>query len=168
MPELTPQERLQPSLLDRLTDNEPHKSTESRDKRIMSIKQLKTSVQRDLSWLFNTRNLATVIDLSKYPQITSSVLNYGIVELAGVTSSALDQGKLERELIKAIKAFEPRLFANTIKLTTKVNLNEANSNALTFELIADMWAHPMPLQLYVETEVDLENGTFSFSGFKDR
>ena len=164
MPELSPQERLQPSLLDRLTDNEPDKKTESREKRIMSVNQLKNSVQRDLSWLFNSRNLTYQLPFEQYPQIASSVLNYGIIELTGVSSSSLHQGKLERELIKAIKFFEPRLIATTIKLSTRINKDQANSNALTFELSADMWAQPMPIQLYVETEIDLERGCFNFKG----
>lgn len=33
MAELTPKDRLQPSLLDRLTDDEPDKTQESREKR---------------------------------------------------------------------------------------------------------------------------------------
>ncbi|MHC4560155.1 MAG: type VI secretion system baseplate subunit TssE, partial [Planctomycetota bacterium] len=38
MAELTPRDRLQPCLLDRLTDNEPEVSKESRDQRIVSIR----------------------------------------------------------------------------------------------------------------------------------
>ena len=164
MPELTPQERLQPSLLDRLTDDEPHKSTEPREKRIMSVNQLKNSVQRDLSWLFNTRNLTPLLPVTLYPEIASSVLNYGISELTGISSASLRQDKLERALIKAIKQFEPRLIANTIRLCARLNRDEANTNAVTFELTADMWAQPVPLQLYVQTEMDLENGAFCFKG----
>src|SRR4030095_6330362 len=36
MPELTPQERLQPALLDRLTDEEPERTQEARGKRVMA------------------------------------------------------------------------------------------------------------------------------------
>lgn len=164
MPELTPQERLQPCLLDRLTDDAPHKSTEPREKRIISVTEFRNSVQRDLSWLFNTRNLSPVLPIKLYPEIASSVLNYGINELTGISSSSLRQDKLERQLIKAIKQFEPRLIANTIKLSVRLNHDQASSNAVTFELTADMWAQPVPLHLYVETEMDLENGTFCFKG----
>ena len=36
MPELSPQERLQPALLDRLLDNEPEKKLEPREARVMT------------------------------------------------------------------------------------------------------------------------------------
>ena len=41
MAELTTQERLQPSLLDRLTDDEPGKHEESRDKRVITANRLR-------------------------------------------------------------------------------------------------------------------------------
>ena len=47
MAELTTRERLQPSLLDRLTDDAPQERVESRDKRVMSMRQLRTAVLRE-------------------------------------------------------------------------------------------------------------------------
>jgi len=168
MPELSPQERLQPSLLDRLTDDAPHQSSEPREKRIISVKELKKSLQRDLSWLLNTRNLSPLLEQKRHGEITSSVLNYGVSELTGISSASLRRDKLERELLRAIKQFEPRLIANSIRLSARINSEESNANAVTFELTADMWAQPMPLQLYMETEMDLENGTFSLKGQRTR
>ena len=48
MAELTPTERLQPSLLDRLTDDEPSHSQEARNRRVLSIQKLRESVLRDV------------------------------------------------------------------------------------------------------------------------
>jgi type VI secretion system protein ImpF len=56
MAELTPQERLQPSLLDRLTDEEPDQLQESREKRVLSMSRLRDFVLRDLAWLFNAEH----------------------------------------------------------------------------------------------------------------
>src|SRR3954470_11693666 len=109
MAELTQKERLQPSLLDRLTDNEPEERQESREKRILSPSRLRESVRRDLTWLFNTPNLATVVDLEGFPLVAQSVVNYGLPSLAGRTSSGVDVPELERLLRQAIWSFEPRL-----------------------------------------------------------
>ena len=46
---LHPQDRLQPALLDRLTDDEPEKKQEPRESRVLSKKQLRQSVLRDLA-----------------------------------------------------------------------------------------------------------------------
>jgi type VI secretion system protein ImpF len=53
MAELFQKERLQPSLLDRLADDEPYKKTESRDQRVLSFHKLKQFVLRDLQWLLS-------------------------------------------------------------------------------------------------------------------
>ena len=90
MPELTLQERLQPSLLDRLTDDDPQRQQESRGERVMSMRQLRESVLRDLGWLLNTSNLTSVHDLTAYPQVAQSVLNYGVPDLTGLTVSSVD------------------------------------------------------------------------------
>ena len=57
-------ERLQPSLLDRLTDLEPNQKSESKDARVIDILRLRDIIRRDLSWLLNANNQDTVIDLS--------------------------------------------------------------------------------------------------------
>ena len=41
MAELAPRERLQPSLLDRLTDDEPDQEVESRERRVLSVRGLR-------------------------------------------------------------------------------------------------------------------------------
>mgnify|MGYP001825493711 CR=1 FL=1 len=98
MAELTPKERLQPSLLDRLTDDEPDKQQESRDKRVLSPRQLRKSVIRDLEWLLNAGDLASVRDISRYSHVIDSVLNFGLPDLAGKHVSGLQVASLERML----------------------------------------------------------------------
>ena len=51
---LTAQERLQPSLLDRLTDHETFSSKEPLEAKVLNKQQLRAAVLRDLSFLFNT------------------------------------------------------------------------------------------------------------------
>ena len=48
MAELTPLEKLQPCLLDRLTDDEPQKGEESRMQRVISAQRYRRGVLSDL------------------------------------------------------------------------------------------------------------------------
>ena len=82
MAELTLQERLQPSLLDRLTDDEPGNLKEAAERRVLTLNQLKASVLRDLAWLFNTTSLFDHGPAARMPA-GNSVLNYGLPALAG-------------------------------------------------------------------------------------
>jgi len=90
MAELTQQERLQPCLLDRITDDAPEKKQESRDQRVVSLRRLREGVLRDLGWLLNATNMAVLEDLTDYPHVARSVLNYGMPGLAGTLVSSID------------------------------------------------------------------------------
>jgi type VI secretion system protein ImpF len=158
MAELTVKERLQPSLLDRLTDNEPAEKVEARDKRVLSPSRLRESVRRDLGWLFNTPNLAAVLNLDDFPLVAQSVLNYGMPPLAGRNLSGIEVGGLERLLRQAIVAFEPRLLPGSVRVRLTAEMQQMSHNALSFFIEAELWAQPLPLRLFLRTEIDLENG----------
>ncbi|NTU60138.1 MAG: type VI secretion system baseplate subunit TssE [Deltaproteobacteria bacterium] len=158
MAELTQQERLQPSLLDRLTDEEPDKRQESREQRVLSLRRLREGVRRDLAWLLNTGHLASTEDLTPFPAIARSVLNYGIPDLAGATASSADVGSLERLIRQAVWDFEPRILRNTVRVKAMVDDAQMGHNALTFVIEGELWAQPVPLHLLLKSDIDLETG----------
>ncbi len=164
MAELTQQEHLQPSLLDRLTDEEPDKHQESRERRVLSMRKLRESVLRDLEWLLNSGNLQSALDLGPYPQVASSVLNYGIPDLAGGGATSIEPGALERLIRQAIWDFEPRILRDTVKVRAVVTSDRKTNRMLAFEIEGELWAQPVPLQLFLRTEVDLESGSVSVTG----
>jgi type VI secretion system protein ImpF len=157
MAELTTQERLQPSLLDRLVDDEPDRQQESRDRRVLSLPRLREAVLRDLAWLFNSRQLEISEDLSDYPLVAQSVLNFGMPDLTGVTVARLDSVALERQVRECILRFEPRLRRQTLKV--RVLLAPDNYHrSLEFQINGELLAKPISLPLFLKTEIDLETG----------
>lgn len=123
-----------------------------------SLQNIRDCVKRDLSWLLNSRNLCMDEELSMYPQIASSVLNYGLPDLTGKTVSSLQLNKLERILEKVILTFEPRILPDSleVKLLTPEDMHD--HNALSFEISGWLWAEPSPLRLQLTTHLDLESG----------
>ncbi len=158
MAELTSKERLQPSLLDRLTDNERDQTQESRERRVLSPARLRESVRRDLSWLFNSINLASAQSLDEFPFVAQSVLNYGLPALAGMTASSVDIHTLEQTLREILWRFEPRLLRDSITVRSADDKAQGVYNQLAFYIDAMLWAQPLPLRLFLRTDVDLEVG----------
>jgi type VI secretion system protein ImpF len=158
MAELTPQDRLQPSLLDRLTDEAPHNDKESRSQRVISLERLRDCVLRDLEWLLNTGNLRQLQDLSDFPAVEQSVLNYGVDDLSGVRVTSVKVLELERRIRQAIQTFEPRILSRSVRVRGVVDEGEMTQNALTFVIEGELWGEPVPLRLLLKTEVDLETG----------
>ncbi|MBI5255959.1 MAG: type VI secretion system baseplate subunit TssE [Burkholderiales bacterium] len=151
-------DRLQPALLDRLTDDAPGQREEPVDRRIMSKTQLRQAVLRDLGWLFNaTQPLGAHADIP--PALAESVLNYGLPALSGQLVSKVDVSQLERTIRQAILRFEPRLLPETLKVVALEATHVLDThNMIEFEIRGHMWAQPVPLEVLLRTKLDLEAG----------
>jgi len=158
MAELSNEERLQPSLLDRLTDDAPAEQKESQDKRVLPLRRLRAAVMRDLSWLLNSVNLEATQDLGPYPEVARSVLNYGLPELTGQSVSGLDQATVARVLRQAILAFEPRILRESLKVRAVSRRDKTSHHSVGFEIEGELWAQPVPVHLLLRTEVEVETG----------
>lgn len=152
---------LLPSLLDRLTDEEPEKQVESRTRRTLSLQGLREVVLRDLAWLLNTNSLEATEDLEDYPFLADSVVNYGTPDLAGVEVSSLAPEQIERMIQQALVRFEPRILRNTVSIRAQKSPDHAEANSVTLEIEAEVWGQPLPQQLFLKTEIDLETGAVS-------
>ncbi|WP_322401727.1 type VI secretion system baseplate subunit TssE [Massilia luteola] len=163
MAELAPRERLQPSLLDRLTDDEPDQEVESRERRVLSVRSLREGVLRDLAWLLNTTNLLSVSDVPRLPHLASTVLNYGMPDMSGASLANMNAADLERAIRQAIWDFEPRLIRSSVSV--KVMPQQESISKIMFEIQADMWAQPYPERLFLKTELDLDLAQVSLTEF---
>jgi type VI secretion system protein ImpF len=162
--QLTPQERLQPALLDRLTDQEPDKKLEPREHRVMSKSRMRQAVLRDLAWLFNATRLEAEAGLANAPFARKSVLNYGLPALSGRLASSLEVVDLERAVRQAILDFEPRILPNSLQVRALVELSELDHhNVIGIEIRGQLWAQPVAVELLLHTEIDLETGKVQLS-----
>jgi type VI secretion system protein ImpF len=150
--------RLQPALLDRLTDEHPGERLEADDHRVMSKTQLRQAVLRDLGALFNAvQPLGAAAE--EDPQLAGCVLNFGLPPLSGQLASKLDISVLEAQIRQAIVRFEPRILPDTLA----VRALEATSvldthNVIEFEIRGHLWSQPVPLEILLRTQLDLEAG----------
>ena len=157
MADKTLTERLQPSLLDRLTDNEPGMLKETRDERVIDVGRLREIIQRDLTWLLNTNNIEATIDPEEFPNVTHSVLNYGMSEVSGEFSTAQRAQLIRKSIERAIAEHEPRIIKGTIDVTLSPDA-DGNNMTVSLNIRADMWAQPLPMELYLRSQVDVTTG----------
>ncbi len=157
-------DRLQPALLDRLVDERPDQKLEPREQRSLSKSRLRQAVLRDLAWLFNTVKLESSVDLEKLPHVRRSVVNFGLTALSGKTASTLDAIALTNAIKQAILDFEPRIVPATLQVRTVIDPGQLDHhNIVGVEIQGHLWAQPIPLELLVRTEIDLETGRVEIS-----
>ena len=140
-----------------------------------SFESIRDSVKRDLSWLLNTRSFymevnnirehsLQTLDTEKYPHVATSVLNYGLPDLTGMTSGSINNNYLEKMMKQALLAFEPRIMKDSLILKVITENSMQDHNVLIFDIDAMLWAEPAPIHLQLRTELDLETADVNFVG----
>lgn len=175
MAELTSQERLQPSLLDRLTDHDPASRQEPLEARVLSRQQLRAAVLRDLSWLFNanraepsrrsnktSRPAYIEEELARWklaPFAQRSVLNYGLPSMSGESVGRLELRSVSADIKQAILDFEPRIDPTTLEVEAQIDGSaRSHHNQLKLVIRGHMWNQPVPLELLLSASLDVETG----------
>lgn len=163
MTEPSAQERLQPSLLDRLVDQAPGEQRESDDKRTLTRQALRQAVLRDLVWLFNATGFGLAMDDRRYPNAARSVINYGLPMLSGQFTSSVQRVSMEQALKNAILQFEPRILPRTLEVELVMEGSALEShNSIGLQIRGMLWAQPVPLEFLMSSRVDLEEGRIEF------
>ncbi|RYF63928.1 MAG: type VI secretion system baseplate subunit TssE [Comamonadaceae bacterium] len=153
------QERLQPSLLDRLVDHAPDEQRESDDKRTLTRQALRQAVLRDLNWLFNATGLGLQMDDRRHHHAARSVLNYGLPMLSGQFTSSIQRVSMEQALKNAIQLFEPRILPRTLEVELIMEGSALDShNRIGLQIRGMLWAQPVPLEFLMRSRIDLEEG----------
>ena len=151
-------ERIQPCLLDRLTDENPESKLESKTSRVISLQRYREGVLRDLRWLLNASAHLDEADAQQFGEVRRSVLNYGTEDFCGKLASSFDFSAVEFDMAETIKFFEPRILPNTLSVKAVGATERFGPNIVAFEIRGDLWASPIPEQLYIKTQIDLDTG----------
>jgi type VI secretion system protein ImpF len=149
-----------------LINLEQRRQRELKTRMVVSPERLQACVLRDLTWLLNTEQLSgqsdgasdrAAFDIEAYPHAAASVVNFGIPALAGRT--AIDPEVVARDLEQAIRRFEPRLRAGTVRVRPVAEAQVGH--LIAFDIEAVLWSQPVPLRLLMRTLIDLETGAAS-------
>ena len=155
--DLSEKERLQPSLLDRLTDREPTEKKESAREKVIDIRRLREIIQRDLGWLLNTSNNEADIDPELYPHSARSTLNYGITDVAGKLAANAGIRNLENAVRQAIYDLEPRLIPGSLDVRT-VGAEDGPGSQISIDIRGELWASPVPVEMFLRTHLNVADG----------
>ncbi len=151
------EDRLLPSVYDRLIDHQPNLQTESPKSQSQVIYELKQSLRRDLENLLNTRWTCTKWP-PDYEELELSLINYGIPDFTGVNMGGPEnQNRLIQIVRKAIEKFEPRLIKFTIELSRKVDNID---RTLSFRVDGLLHSEPFPEQVVFDTSLDVHSSEF--------
>ena len=152
-------DRLQPALLDRISERGDTAQAESGNAGFMTRNELRQAILRDLGWLLNAVQPMSQVQAARHPRAADSVLNFGLPALAGEMASRVDVALLERAIFDAIVRYEPRILAPSLSVQALHSGATLDThNVIEFEIRGQVWARPMPLDMLLRTRLDLEGG----------
>ncbi len=162
MPRWEPDQTVSQSLLERLIDRDPkNQAPETPLTRAQSVRQLKSSVRRDLEWLLNSRRNPEPAG-NEYQELAESLYNFGLPDLTSLNwQSARDRQKLCRLLEQTLATFEPRL------RRAKVIALEASQGAqhvVRFQIEGMLDMDPAPEHISFDTVLQLTSGEYQVKG----
>ena len=141
--------------------NVVNNSAETGELKAVSMRRLRDYVCRDLAALLNCASLDAVVDLSAYPYVQSSVVNFGMPSLAGRAARSADPQHIAATIEAAVRRFEPRLSA--VRVTPEVGEEGNETHVLAFRIDAQLWGQPVPQQLVLRTSIDVDSGNVTLA-----
>lgn len=118
--------------------------------------ELQVAVSQDLETLMNTTNLDSTIDLSDYPEVGRSVLNFGFPDIVHRTVEETSLREVGGEIEAAIRVYEPRLVAGSVSVSQE---DRADTLDLKVRFRVRASLHYDTYNVPVEFVADIERGS---------
>lgn len=125
-----------------------------------NINDLRASIKRELDDLLNDTALESVIDLTPYPEVRTSVLNYGLPDIAGKTYSRSAQAQQQKDLTRVIRTFEPRLS----KVQVEWELFSTDPGEITFTIRGEISDTTGDSPVRYKTKLEIDTAVFKIEG----
>lgn len=157
MPRTELERTVLPSVLDRLTDDDPQTPADPPITREESIRRYRNAVLRDVEWLLNTRRTAILVP-DGMAALRRSAFMFGLPDtttLAPGTAEGRDQ--LVRWVAQTIETFEPRLV--NVQVTCH-QADQINTPQVRFVVAALLRMDPSPEQVLFDTVLDIASGGY--------
>ena len=152
---------VQPSIIDRLTDDEPRMAGDGRITYAESLRQFKTGIQRDLEWLLNTRR--TPLPASEeFQELRNSLYHFGVPDITSMSRDSQDSRvQLRAQVDEALALFEPRL--TNVQISMVEEEGEGYRRELRFVVEATLRLDPTPEQVTFDTVLHFSSGEIDVS-----
>ena len=78
-----------------------------------------------------------------------------------MAGSAAMEGRslgLERLVAQAIKTYEPRIRPDSLQIRSRPAQRTEGLPILVLEISGELWAQPVPQQIFLETAIELDTG----------
>jgi type VI secretion system protein ImpF len=124
---------------------------------------LLAEVRRDLQALLNTVNLNSAQDLSDFPEVQTSILNFGLPDLSVHVVDTVRIERLADDIRQALIRFEPRMDPRTLQVT-RDDSTDSDTFKVRFVIKAEIRCDPVRIGSEFIADVDPAFGRIKIIG----
>jgi type VI secretion system protein ImpF len=148
---------VRPSILDRLTDQEPGLAADPPITREESERRFRVAVERDVEALLNTRR--SMVPAPEWcPELRRSVYDFGLVDTTGIpVGTKAGKERLLSALQDAIERFEPRLARPRVRL---IDAQQVRAPQMRFVVEAVLVMDPGREDVVFDTVLEIASGEY--------
>lgn len=148
-----------PSLLDRLSESPSSDvSNATLERGELPDLDVESGILRDLGWLLNSTSLSSTTDLSQWPNVQRSVLNYGVGVLTGRVFGTADAPQLASDIKKRITIYEPRLRRDSLTVHVSIDGDDHDHRQIHIRIDGEYAGRGQSLPIAMDLCVDTDTG----------
>ena len=124
--------------------------------------QLRAQLSRDLDTLMNTTNMQSANDISDFPFVTRSIVNFGIPDIVNRTIDEVRTASIVDEIRTAIIVYEPRLIRKTISVARDDAIDVAELR-IRFYVKGEMSCDPVAVPVEFVADLEVASGKLAIT-----
>jgi len=101
--------------------------------------------------------MESTIDLTDFPAVRKSILNYGFPDIAHRTIDELEGAGLDAEIEAVLKLYEPRLVAASLRVRRDRNVDR-DSLKIRYIVTSDLSCEPLNVPLEFMADIEVTTG----------
>jgi type VI secretion system protein ImpF len=119
--------------------------------------QLREQLALDLNALLNTVNMEAGFDLTEFPKVRESILNYGIPEISNRSIDEHRVADIVDEIRAALILYEPRLLPDTLAVIRDTTVDPHSLN-IRFAVSGEMACDPAAVAVEFVADIEIDTG----------
>jgi type VI secretion system protein ImpF len=122
-------------------------------------KALREDLVLDLEALMNCVSLDSTLNLTEFPTVSKSILNFGFPDIAHRSIDELAASDIDGEIEAVLRRYEPRLVPNTIRVIRDKNIDPA-ALKIRYLVHGDLMCEPLNVPIDFVADVEVNTGKF--------
>ncbi len=120
--------------------------------------QIRDMVIEDIGAILTTIDLQSAVQIDDLPNVSRSILNFGLYDIMHLTSEDSRVSEIERNIVAALMCYEPRIRRDSLHVEWSQRIDDVQQK-IRLSISAEVNNRPVNIPVDFTAEVDLSSCT---------